>query len=212
MVKRTEKSLRRDMNVMVPQTTAWLIEAAESSHSPCMEEPECMMLDAWEGSITTEFMWGSSQAGSKSVVDTVRSCYFDADYQGVPYYNGSGFGSVEGTVRGHDDLPLERTEENVPQEPELANKNEEEKVEDGRYQKSPRLANSLAPLLLEAKWPPIRFGNRPPGVKEECEVTYKMPFVSPAEEAPEEDSDEGGDGGLTRFQRKLSRILLVFRI
>jgi hypothetical protein len=210
-VKRTKKSLRGGMSAMVPQTTAPPTQAAGLSLPSCMAGPVYMMRDAWEGSRKTRFMWGSSHAGSESVVGTVRSNYFDSDYQDVSHSGGSDIGRIVGS---HGELPLEHVKKNVPKESEIPDENKG-KMKDERYQRSPRLANSLGSLRLEANWSPIRFQNRLPALNEENEVVFKGSLISPAEEAPEEDSDEEGDRGLTTLQRKQPRIfprLLVLKV
>jgi len=122
---------------------------------------------------------------------------------------GSDYGAVERNVPGHDDLPPENyIEEYVPEEPELP---DEEKPEYGLCRSSRSPVNPLA-SLLQAKWSPIRFGNRLPAAgEEEGEAIFSRLPISTEEEATggtEDEDEEEGDGSLTTFQRKLSRILL----
>jgi hypothetical protein len=203
--------LGTDRTVMAPQRTAALTQAALVSFSPCIEGPDYTMRDAWSGSTKTWSMWGSSCAESdnESVPNTVRRGDDGSDNQEFSH-EGSDCGSVEGTVQGHDDVAPEQIEK-VPEEPELPEENEQEKFEYGRNRRSMSPVDPPELLVLEAKWSPIRFGNRLPAVsKEEDEVTFQRPSISPEEKptcGAEGDEEEERDCGLTTAQGKLRRVL-----
>jgi hypothetical protein len=197
------------------QPTTALTHAVLQSFSACIEGPDYTMRDAWDGSIPTRSMWGSSH--DPSDVGTVREGECESENEGTVQG-----GSDAGTVRGQDAAQDEEGDQAiVPEEStEVLEAPEEHADQDEADQVSHIEAsspvNTPAPLVLVAKWSPIRFGRVLPSADgrgdEETSSNRLPPSIEGTTRKVEEEDEEEREPSATPPPRKLFFMFPVLRV